>query len=177
VSNPFFNDGKVKKMGDIPDAWLWSVLRPICDKGIDIKVIDISHDKSNTHFRNAIYHVTGLDKKVAVCAELLEQVVMKHVIIQLIKWRGDLLNKNGGLFTDGLDPDTHLVRYDVGRHGIYSLVAKDKLGGENVMALHVQISTQKLQFRAHPNISIYVSTYMSFVTVYKNWAGVSVSES
>ena len=129
-------------MAQVPDAWLWAVLQQLSKESIDIKVIDTLTEKSSTKLYQIIFYVTGLDRKVAIQDELLDQSVLFYVLKGLIDWRGDLLNACGGLLQTGFR--CKQIVYEA-PHGVFSLLAKGSSGGDEKLVFYGQVSTQKLK--------------------------------
>ena len=127
MDEPFFDAGTFKKLGQIPDYWFWAVVRKQCICVVSLKLIDEMTEKSNSKFRMCFLYFTGLDKSFELDGELYEQACLKHLIKELMKSRGDLLNRGDGFFNREINDENEAKMFD-GPHGVFAFFANDKEG-------------------------------------------------
>ena len=126
-------------MGDVPDVWILALLRREAENGIDTGKIENMNARSNTPFRHAFYYLSGLSKQFPITEDLLEHVVLADVVSKLMKTRGDLINKHGGLFTSGMD-ENGLIKFTEG-HGLFAFYPRPEEGHTHWVLLDVTFST------------------------------------
>lgn len=94
-----FPYSETKTWGQVPDTWLWAVFDKLSGEEFDSEVKVLLSSKSDKQLRMASVRLTGIVLEFDLGEELMCKEKLTYIIKELILWRGNLLNYDGGLFT------------------------------------------------------------------------------
>lgn len=114
---PFFQEGKVHKLSEVPPAWLWAWMQKAVAPAPSERQIANLSSHGSAKLRSLRLFATGLPDQMEITPTLREKAALSHVLTQAYVSRGSIMDMGGGagFFETHVSADGELASAGWGR--------------------------------------------------------------